>query len=44
MCSFMSLGVVNLDNRPFYNSRKTNNKKAEAEARRTRESGGWMDL
>lgn len=40
MCNFMSLRVVNLDNRPFYTVVKQIIKKAEAEVG----GGGWMDF
>lgn len=41
MCNFMSLRVVNLDNRPFYTVVKQIIKKAEAQQKQER---GWMDL
>jgi hypothetical protein len=40
MCNFMSLRVVNLDNRPFYTVVKQIIKKTEAET----SERGWMDL
>lgn len=40
MCSFMSLRVVNLDNRPFYTVVKQIIKKAEAQ--KHKREGGWI--